>query len=146
MAASAEEMAQAMLAAAQGPDPALMRDVCDAYLASWREGDPDARAALFAADAVVEDPVGSPAIVGLDAVRAFWRQAEGNGYAFDPRLDLFIACGPEVLMRFEMVMERPGEPALVLTIHEVVVFDAACRIRALRAFFSPAQMRLASAG
>lgn len=146
MSVNAEEMAHALLAAAPGPDPARMRAVCDAYLASWRDGDADARAALFAEDVVVEDPVGSPALQGLEAVRAFWRLAEGNGYAFDPRMDLFIACGPEVLMRFEMEMKRPGETPLVLTIHEVIVFDAGCRIRALRAFFSAAQMRLPFAG
>lgn len=146
MSVNAEEMARALLAAAPGPDPARMRAVCDAYLASWRDGDADARAALFVEDVVVEDPVGSPALQGLEAVRAFWRVAEGNGYAFDPRMDLFIACGPEVLMRFEMEMKRPGETPLVLTIHEVIVFDAGCRIRALRAFFSAAQMRLRFAG
>lgn len=137
MASNAAELAASLASQGAKRDPARMRAVFEAYLASWRDGDQDARAALFAPDAAVEDPVGSPAHRGIAAVRAFWSMAESGGYAFDPRLELFVPGGSECLVRFVMRMARAGEPAVDLTIHEVVAFDEQCRIIALRAFWAP---------
>ena len=56
----------------QNPSPEHMRSVVDRYTAAHSAGDVDAVAALFAADAVVADPVDQPAHHGRDAVRAFF--------------------------------------------------------------------------
>lgn len=136
MSISASEMAAALLSGARMRDPERMRAVFEAYLASWRAGDPAARAALFAPDAVVEDPVGGPVLRGLTAVRAFWAEAEGAGYAFDPRLEMFIPCGAEALVRFVMRMVKDGQPTMAMTIHECLGFDEQHRLVSLRAFWT----------
>ncbi|SMH37508.1 nuclear transport factor 2 family protein [Azospirillum agricola] len=136
MSTSASEMAAALLHGTRAGDPARMRAVFEAYLGSWRAGDPEARAALFVSDAVVEDPVGGPVLRGMTAVRRFWADAEGAGYAFDPRLELFIPCGSEALARFVMRMTKDGQPPVAMTIHEVLGFDGQHRLTSLRAFWT----------
>lgn len=116
-------------------DPVRMRASFEAYLESWRALDIDARARLFADDVVLEDPVGAPAHAGIDAARRFWLEAQANGYAFEPQLQLFIANGWEALVRFVMPMRKADAPVLVMTIHEVLTFDADYRIKSLRAFW-----------
>lgn len=145
MTTSAADMATSLLAAAEGLDPHHMRVVVEAYLASWRDGDAEARAALFTEDAMIEDPVGSAPLCGLAAIREFWRHAEAAGYAFAPSLEVFIPGGREALIRFEMGMSRPGEAPQVLTIHEVIRFADDYLITSLRAFFSADSFRSLSA-
>lgn len=135
MSADATTLAAAMLEGTAALAPARMRAIFEAYLESWRRTDPDGRAALFSDDAVIEDPVGAPAHAGMAAMRAFWAVGDGSGYAFDPRLELFVPGGAECLVRFVLRMTKDGEVPLDFTIHEVLRFDADYRILSLRAFW-----------
>lgn len=133
---SPSEIAGALLEGAVRLDPQKMRSQFEAYLASWRAADVEARSRLFAHDAVVEDPVGSAPLVGIVAIGGFWAGATAHGYTFEPKLELFVPGGDEALARFVMEMRKPSEPVYALTIHEVVAFDSDYHIVALRAFYS----------
>lgn len=61
------------------PDPEKMLAVVDAYVAAFEANSADAVAALYAADATVEDPVGSPILHGRDAIRAFYAESMKTG-------------------------------------------------------------------
>jgi len=52
--------------------PEQIRSAVDGYVAAYNDDDRDAFLALWADDAVVEDPVGTPVHVGHDAIGAFW--------------------------------------------------------------------------
>jgi ketosteroid isomerase-like protein len=70
-----------------------LRGVCDA----WERGDPDAAAALFAPDAVYEDPLYPAPLHGREAIRA--GLAEGMAAITDCRvtLDPVLERGDQVL-------------------------------------------------
>ncbi len=142
MTSNATALGNALLQQAPAADHARMLEVFTAYLATWRDRDPGARAELFAPDAVVEDPVGAPPLYGIEAMRAFWRHGDGSGCRFEPRLELFVPGGSECLARFVMRMHKDGEPTVELTVHEVLCFDPSYRIAALRAFWSQDSFRM----
>jgi ketosteroid isomerase-like protein len=55
-----------------------IRSVFARYVQLVTAGDVDAIAQLYAVDATVEDPVGSPVHRGRDAIRAFYRASAGS--------------------------------------------------------------------
>lgn len=61
------------------PDPVKMEAAIHAYVAAFEAGSPDQVAALFAADATCEDPIGSPVHNGREAIRAFYTESMKTG-------------------------------------------------------------------
>lgn len=57
------------------PDPDHIRSVFERYVALMTKGDTDGIVALYAEDAVVEDPVGNPPHEGREAIRAFYAKS-----------------------------------------------------------------------
>lgn len=103
------------------------------YVDALNSSDLEAILALYAADATVEDPVGSPPHVGREAIRAF--------YAMAAAMDLTVALDGEIRVAprscafaFSVRLLLDGQPA---TIHPIDVFDfdAAGRIHRMRAYF-----------
>src|SRR4026208_1143854 len=108
---SQNDVLAAMVAAPTGPGSAQrMRAAMDAYLDSWRRNDPEARFGLFVDEPVVEDPVGTPAYRGRDAVRGFWKQAAWPGVEFNATLHKLIVCGREALAHFTIRLVGAGRP------------------------------------
>ena len=71
-----------------------IRDLVTRYLATFATGDIEARVALFAPDGSFEDPVGTPPMVGHDALRAFFQ--DGRHVEL---LQEEIACEPMINAR-----------------------------------------------
>jgi steroid Delta-isomerase len=57
------------------PDPAKMEAAVHEYVAAFDVGDPDRVAVMYAVDAEVEDPIGTPRHVGREAIRGFYAQS-----------------------------------------------------------------------
>jgi steroid delta-isomerase len=57
------------------PTEAEMKDTLQACLEHWNNEDVDAITGLFADDAVLEDPYGTPAKEGREAIRIFFKAA-----------------------------------------------------------------------
>ena len=55
----------------------------DGYERAWRSGDPDAVGQLFTEDAHYRPSPYEPAKVGLDAIRAFWLDDDGETFTMD---------------------------------------------------------------
>ncbi|MGE0667798.1 MAG: nuclear transport factor 2 family protein [Sphingomonadales bacterium] len=73
---------------AKQPGEAHMRALFDRYRALMSAGDVDGIVALFAPDASWEEPVGTPASVGHDAIRARYKAAlDGSGGRIPMRAD-----------------------------------------------------------
>lgn len=61
------------------PDPQKMEAAVHEYVAAFEAGSPERVAALYAADAVVEDPIGSEKHVGRAAILAFYTGSMATG-------------------------------------------------------------------
>lgn len=61
------------------PDAAKMEAAVHAYVAGFEAGDADAITALYAENATVEDPIGTPIHQGHEAIRAFYQMSVGTG-------------------------------------------------------------------
>ncbi len=89
------------------------------YLDAYNRDDRDAFCALFADDAVVEDPVGTPPHAGRTAIAGFWDTVHGLADGLRLTADRRIVCG--------------GEAAMVLTI-EATMGGRRTRIHAVDTF------------
>jgi steroid delta-isomerase len=116
------------------PDPASIRATIDEYLARFSAGDRDGWLALWADDATMEDPVGSPLRRGRDEIGAFYDDSTSAADSVELRLaGAVIVVGNEASFPFEV---RPvvGGVAMVMPVIDVMTFDDDARITSQRAF------------
>ena len=91
--------------------------------------------ALFRADAVLEDPVGAPAIQGEAAIRAFYaRTHQANGSLRIEHVGPVIVCGREATAHVRAAAEKANFDPEVDVIYSFRC-DSNGRIELLRAFF-----------
>lgn len=118
-----------------------MTAVVHAYVAGFAEGDPQAIADLFAEDATVEDPVGTPARRGKAAILEFYTGSIATGAKLellgDPRCAADMVAFP-----FAVRLEWGGGKSVIEVI-DTFRFDAAGKIVEMRAFWGPANMKSA---
>ncbi|MEO6320134.1 MAG: nuclear transport factor 2 family protein [Polaromonas sp.] len=117
------------------PTPEHMQAAVAAYVRALNAADLDAIVALYADDALVEDPVGSTPKRGLAEIRAF--------YAGSLKMKLQVALeGPvravagEAAFAFSVSFEVNGRCTTIRPI-DLFRFDDAGRIVQMRAFFGP---------
>lgn len=116
------------------PDAAAIRATIDQYLARFSAGDRDGWLALWADDATMEDPVGSPLRHGRDAIGAFYDESTSTVDSVELRLaGAVIVVGNEASFPFEV---RPvmGGVTMALPVIDVMTFDDDARITSQRAF------------
>lgn len=110
------------------------------YVERVDAGDIDAIVALYADEAVVEDPVGNPPIRGRAAIEQFYRQGLGmskvTATLTGPVRATLNGCGA---MPFRVDMTWDGQPCSLHVI-DVMEFDAAGKIRSMKAYWSPANI------
>ena len=117
-----------------------IESLVERYLAVHAVCDLEAVLALFRADAVLEDPVGSDPIEGIDAIRAFYRQSHSaTGRLRLERVGPTIACGREATAHVRAAAQNTGFDPSVDVIYTLVC-DEQGRIARLRAFFSMPEM------
>jgi steroid delta-isomerase len=123
------------------PSTDHMKAVVEAYAAAHTAGDVDAIAALFAADAVVADPVDRPEMVGREAVREFFA---GTHRATDGFV-LEITGPIRAVDRYAAVPLRAvtemGGTTLEVDIIDVFTFDDAGLIADMRAYWTASDIR-----
>jgi len=106
--------------------------LCDDYLAAVSAADVEAVVALFAPDAHQEDPVGSPANVGHDAIRAFFT-ASAEVPLRATRYGPVTVMGNRAVFQVLISMPTPdGEFQMLFA--DVVTVDDQCRITELLGF------------
>ncbi|MGB6243789.1 MULTISPECIES: nuclear transport factor 2 family protein [Gordonia] len=108
----------------------------DAYLAAVAGGDAARVAALYADDATLEDPVGSPPRHGRAAIEEFY-----GGLSGEITTELLVAriVGREAAFSFRVVTEVGGARYTVEPI-DVMTFDDSGLITSMRAFWAPTDM------
>jgi len=117
------------------PSPEAMQVAVQAYLDALNAGDLEAIVALYADDAVVEDPVGSVPRRGLAEIRAFYAGSLQLGLQAAPEGPVRAVAG-EAAFAFRVSFEVNGRRTTIRPI-DVMRFDHAGRIVQMRAFFGP---------
>lgn len=121
------------------PDPALMIAAVEAYVAAFDAGDPDAAAAIYAEDCIVEDPVGSPLHHGREAVRAFYAQSMATGAKLKLEGPVRVA-GDYAAFAFSVNLDFGGAPKRIDVI-DTFKFDKSGKVVEMRAFWGPTNMQ-----
>src|SRR6187551_2836388 len=111
------------------------------YVEYFTAGDTANWVNLFAEDARVEDPVGSPLNEGREAIAAFFEMSQslGDSITLVPTGPVRVA-GTEAAWPMQAVT-TVGADKLVVDIIDVVTLDDAARITSMRAFWDPAEIR-----
>lgn len=110
-----------------------IRNVFQRYIELVTRGDFESVALLYAPDATVEDPIGSPLHRGRDAIREFYRASAGMVHlALEGRVRV---AGREAAGA--MIARPTGADGMVIEILDVMTFDDQGLITSMRAFWSP---------
>ena len=117
------------------PSPEQMTAAVHAYVDAFAQADPAAAVALFAADATVEDPVGTPTKVGTDAIREFYTYSMGTGAKL--LLQGPIRVGHDFAAFAFQVRLKMGEADATVDVIDVFRFDEAGKVRQMQAYFGP---------
>ena len=109
-----------------------------AYIDSYNRGDLEGIVAVFAEDATVEDPVGTPERLGYAALREFF------GVGVDAGAKLFldgpIRCADR-FATFPFHVELTWDGAATrIDVIDLFEFDDAGKVVAMKAFFGPSNM------
>ena len=108
------------------------------YIGSYNRADLDGVCAVFAEDAVVEDPVGTPPRVGQPALREFF--AVGIEAGARLTLDGPVRCATDhAAFAFHVDLAWDGK-ATRIDVIDVFTFDAQGKVAGMKAYFGPANM------
>lgn len=126
------------------PTQADMKAIMVEYVKRVNAGDAAAVVALYADDATVEDPVGSPPREGKAAIADLYERAVAGHVHLRILAGPFGSFGNATAMAAEVRIDSPvgasdrGPTRIPLV--EVMTFDDRCRITSMRAYWGPEDM------
>ena len=123
------------------PSQADMRATLEAYVARINSGDRDGILALFAPDAMIEDPVGSPVKTG-EAIAAWFDDTVAFGTQIRPVAPIRGSHATAAALMFDVTFQPPGGPAMLIRSLDVCTFDQEGRITSLKAYWGPEDMEI----
>lgn len=122
-------------------DEAILRTI-ERYQSTFSADDREGWLALFADDAVLEDPVGSTPDEGRAAIADFWDRVHARTERGTVRMTQGPAvCGLEAAWAFELDVTLKGGRRSLVEIIDHGTFTEDGRIRSIRAFWSAATAR-----
>ena len=104
----------------------------DTYLDAVSHGDVDTIVMMYAHDATLEDPVGSDAVHGRDAIRRFYERALRRASLHCERTGPVCSTGAALAFPFRLTV---ADGAMVLDVIDVFELDASGAIRSMRAYW-----------
>ncbi|WP_067483006.1 nuclear transport factor 2 family protein [Actinomadura hibisca] len=116
------------------PSQDHMKQTLQRYVDGFAKGDAAALADLFAADAVVVDPVGHPPVQGRPAIDEFYANAVAAGTRLTLDTPIRGSHGDRAAMAF--TVEVPGMNLRIRAI-DVMTFDADGKISRMEAHWGP---------
>ncbi len=121
------------------PTEPQMKAAMQAYIDTYNQQDLDGLIDLYAEDATVEDPVGSPIKNGKPAVRAFYQMAMKSGAKLRLAAPIRASHGNSAAMAFDVVLNMPEGKAEIHVI-DVMTFNEAGQFTSMRAFWGKSDM------
>ncbi|BDT86825.1 nuclear transport factor 2 family protein [Nocardia cyriacigeorgica] len=113
--------------------PDDIRSAVRRYLDTVANGSAKDIAALYAEDATVEDPVGSPPHVGRAAIEKFYSALESVRVSTE--LHSVRVAAEQAAFAFRVVTDT-GEQTITIDPIDVMTFDENAQITSMRAFWS----------
>lgn len=120
------------------PDPVKMEAAVHEYIAAFDAQRADRVAALYALDATVEDPIGSPIRQGREAIRAFYAESMATGAKLKLEGPIRIA-GDYAVFPFSVNLRWEGSHKRIDVI-DTFRFNNADEVIEMRAFWGPSNM------
>lgn len=120
------------------PTADQLRATVDAYVDAYARDDRDAFLALWAPDGVLEDPVGTPAHVGIEAIAAFWDGARALAERIELLPERIHVGGDQVAMVFE-IRAYTADGGLVIKAVDVMRCDDEGRLVGVAAYWDMAE-------
>ena len=112
-----------------------IRQIIDRYLRAYEERDFATCGAMFAEDAVFEDPVGGRRFDGIDQIRVFLHGAPPE-ITIKADLHKVVECGSDAMFHYEMEITGWRENPISIEVFETIAIDEAGKIKSLRAFWN----------
>jgi len=109
-----------------------MKAAMQAYIDAFNSGSAAAVVALYADDASVEDPVGSPPKQGKEAIRAFYTDSIATGAKLALDAPIRGSHGNACAMAFSAKIGP-----MTVRVIDVMTFDEAGRFTSMKAYFAP---------
>ncbi|RJF93155.1 nuclear transport factor 2 family protein [Sphingomonas cavernae] len=119
------------------PSHEQMVSAVERYVEAFEKSDPEMVVSLYAPDATVEDPIGTPIHRGHDAIREFYTRSMTMG----PKLELdgpVRTGGGYAAFPFSVVLDYGGQKKIEVI--DTFKFDEEGKVTEMRAFWSPANM------
>jgi ketosteroid isomerase-like protein len=89
-------------------DDSWAREWLDAYGEAWRRGDDEALADLFTADAVYSPHPFRRPLIGVEAIRGYWRDSTATQEELDLRYGTPLVVGNRVVVEWWASMRDDG--------------------------------------
>jgi len=115
------------------PNANLLKAAVEGHFASIGSKDFDERLSRWAPDAELEDPVGSPPVIGHDALRAFWEPVARLNISGSVKR--MVICGDKASYEFEITLDDGNaDRARIIGLGNAHI-DPTGRITKMQAFF-----------
>lgn len=111
-----------------------MKAVMQKYLDAFNAQDADAVLALYAENATVEDPVGSPPLQGKEAIGAFYQKVIPMGSKLKLAAPIRGSHSNSAAMAFVVESAMDGHTVNINVI-DVMTFDESGKITSMRAYW-----------
>ncbi|ANI79631.1 MULTISPECIES: steroid Delta-isomerase [Sphingobium] len=121
---------------ASPPTHAQMRATLQAYVDRINAGDRDGVLTLFAPDAIIEDPLGSPPKSG-EEIAAWFSDTVAFKTRIQPVAPIRGSHANAAALVFDVTFQPPEGPRLLIRSLDVCTFDAQGRITSLKAYWGP---------
>jgi steroid Delta-isomerase len=118
---------------------AKMKAGMQAYIDTYNRGDVAEIVALYADDATVEDPVGTPLKSGKKAIHEFYEMAVQTGAKLKLAAPIRGSHGNSAAMAFDVELNMPAGRMVVYVI-DVMTFNDEGKFTSMRAFWGPGDM------
>ena len=122
-------------------DETRMKAAMQAYIDLFNRSDAAAIAGLYADDATVEDPVGSPLKKGKAEIAAFYKMAIATGARLELAAPIRASHGNAAAMAFNVRLNMPEGKAHIQVI-DVMTFNDAGKFTSMKAYWGKSDMVL----
>jgi steroid delta-isomerase len=120
------------------PTPEQMTAAVHAYVAAFDAGDPEMAVAIFAEDAVVEDPVGSAPRIGADAIRQFYTESMATGAKLHLDGPIRVAAA-HAAFAMQVRLHWDGTD-MAIDVIDTFAFNEDGKVTEMKAYFGPTNM------
>ncbi len=117
-----------------------MKQGMQAYIDTFNRADAAGIADLYADDATVEDPVGSPLKTGKKEIAEFYKMAVATGAKLKLVAPIRASHGDSAAMAFEVELNMPEQGPMVIRVIDVMTFNEEGKFTSMRAFWGPSDM------